>query len=153
MNRPSIAPALVYQNPKAAFDWLQKAFGFEVEFMMEDEKGELAHAELRYGDGLVMVGSEWTGDHKSPASVGRKCTQTVHLHVTENIDDLCERARSAGAEIIAEPSTQFYGDRTFRARDPEGHIWTFGQTVEVMTPQQWDKASGLKTTLGPKFEL
>ncbi len=53
-------------------------------------------------------------------------------------------ARAAGAEILAEPESQFYGDRTYRARDPEGHIWTFSQTLEVLSPAQWDAASGLR---------
>lgn len=143
--RPTVIPALCYLNPGAALGWLQKAFGFEIEMVIEDEAGNPVHIELRYADGLIMVGSEWTDDTKSPASVGRKCTQTVHIHVPENIDQHCERARKAGAEILQEPDTQFYGDRTYRARDLEGHIWTFGQTVKVMTPEDWDKAGGVKT--------
>ena len=100
----------------------------------------------------MAAASSWSAangraDHKSPASIGRKCTQTVHIHMDENIDRHCERARAAGAEILAEPETQFYGDRTYRARDPEGHIWTFGQTVQAMTPAEWDKAAGVKTRL------
>jgi hypothetical protein len=47
--------------------------------------------------------------------------------------------------ILQEPETQFYGDRTYRAADLEGHIWTFGQSVKVMTPTEWDAASGLIT--------
>ena len=50
-----------------------------------------------------------------------------------------------GATIDEAPATQFYGDRTYRARDPEGHIWTFSQTVEVMEPKEWDEKTGLKT--------
>jgi uncharacterized glyoxalase superfamily protein PhnB len=49
------------------------------------------------------------------------------------------------AEILQDPETQFYGDRTYRAADPEGHIWTFGVTVRRMTPDEWDQASGLVT--------
>jgi uncharacterized glyoxalase superfamily protein PhnB len=142
--RPSVIPAVCYQDPKAAFDWLQRAFGFEIEMIIEDDAGNPVHSELRYGDGIVMVGGEWS-DHKSPAAVGRKCTQTVHIHVTGDIDQHCERARQAGAEIVVEPALQFYGDRTYRARDPEGHIWTFGQTVKVMTLAEHDKAGGVKT--------
>lgn len=145
--RPACIPALCYLNPKAALDWLQKAFGFEIEMIIEDADGNPVHSELRYGNGVVMVGAEWSADHKSPASVGRKCTQTVHLQMSEDIDRHCERARQAGAEIVQAPETQFYGDRTYRARDPEGHIWTFGQTVKAMTPAEWDKAAGLKTRL------
>jgi hypothetical protein len=48
------------------------------------------------------------------------------------------------------PADQFYGDRTYRARDPEGHIWTFGQTVKAMAPEEWDKAGGVRTRLGPQ---
>ena len=93
-----------------------------------------------------MVGPEWSADHKSPVSVGGKNTQTVHVHLERGVDAHCERARQVGAEILMEPETQFYGDRTYRARDPEGHIWTFGETVEVVTPKQWDKKMGLTTT-------
>lgn len=142
---PPITPALVYLDPKAALDFLRDAFGFELDMLIEDENGNLAHSQMAYGSGRIMVGNEWSENHKSPQSIGLKCTQSVHIHMTENIDAHCEKARKAGAEIIAEPATQFYGDRTYRARDPEGHIWTFSQTVEVMTPEQWDKNTGLKT--------
>jgi uncharacterized glyoxalase superfamily protein PhnB len=103
-----------------------------------------------HGEGRIMVGTEWSDNHKSPKSIGLVCTQTVHLHLDEDIDAHCEIARKAGMEIIAEPETQFYGDRTYRARDPEGHIWTFGKTETVMTPEEWDKNSGLKTTTTSK---
>ncbi|HRX40544.1 MAG TPA: VOC family protein, partial [Parvularculaceae bacterium] len=65
----------------------------------------------------------------------------------EDIDAHCARARKAGAEILMEPETQFYGDRTYRARDPEGHIWTFGQTVKQVSPEEWDKESGFSTKM------
>ena len=143
--RPACIPAVCYLDAKAAFDWLQRAFGFEIDMLIEDEQGNVAHSQMKYGNGLVMVGSEWSPDHKSPASVGRKCTQTVHIHMDEDIDKHCERARKAGAEILVEPATQFYGDRTYRAVDPEGHIWTFGQTVQRMESAEWDKAMGLTT--------
>jgi len=69
----------------------------------------------------------------------------VQLGVGEDIDAHCARARAAGAEIIAEPETQFYGDRTYRARDLEGHIWTFGVTVAAKTSAQWDAEGGFTT--------
>ncbi len=141
----TVIPALCYVNPRAALDFLHRAFGFELDMLIEDEAGNLAHSQMAYGDGRIMVGNEWSADHKSPRSIGDKCTQTVHIQLTENIDAHCEGARNAGAAIIAEPETQFYGDRTYRARDPEGHIWTFGQTVETMKPEVWDAKLGLKT--------
>ena len=139
--------AVCYKDPKAAFRWLKQAFGFEPMFVLLDEAGNLAHSQMSFGASCLMVGSEWDADCASPASIGGKNTQTVHVQLAqvEDIDAHCQRARSAGARIIAEPETQFYGDRTYRARDLEGHIWTFGVTVEHTTPEQWEAATGLKT--------
>jgi len=141
---PSLSSALSYRDPKAALTWLEKAFGFETAMVITDAEGNLGHSQMRFGNGILMIGNEWSADHKSPASIDRKNTQTVHVHLDEDIDKHCARARAAGAEIIAEPQTQFYGDRTYRARDPEGHIWTFGQTVQQVTREEAEKASGLK---------
>jgi uncharacterized glyoxalase superfamily protein PhnB len=142
-----LSSSVSYVDPNAAFRWLEDAFGFEPLMVLLDENDKIAHSEMSYGQDVVMIGSEWSDDHKSPRSVGGKNTQSVHVQLArgEDIDAHCERARKAGAEIIMAPATQFYGDRTYRARDLEGHIWTFGVTVNEITPEEWDKASGLKT--------
>jgi uncharacterized glyoxalase superfamily protein PhnB len=144
---PYLSSALCYRDPMPMLDWLEQAFGFERTMVIVDAEGRLAHSQMRFGAGQIMVGNEWSANHASPASVGGKNTQTVHVQLAEDIDAHCERARAAGAEILQEPETQFYGDRSYRARDPEGHIWTFGQTVKVMSPEEWDGDTGLKTTV------
>lgn len=147
--RPAIVPAVVYKDSMAAFEWLQTAFGFEPAMLITDEQGNLAHSEMTFGDGWIMVGNEWSEHHKSPSNLGGKNTQTVHIQMDEGIDAHCERARAAGAEILMEPEDQFYGDRSYRARDLEGHIWTFGQTVKELTPEEWDQGTGLTTKMWP----
>jgi uncharacterized glyoxalase superfamily protein PhnB len=145
-HRPKgLSSALSYKDPKAAFRWLEQAFGFEPVMVLLDKDGNLAHSEMSFGNSLVMVGSEWSEKHRSPQSIGGVNTQSVHVQLEEDVDAHCARARKAGAAILQEPETQFYGDRTYRAIDPEGHIWTFGQTVQMMTQEQWDAAGGLVT--------
>jgi uncharacterized glyoxalase superfamily protein PhnB len=144
--RPSLVSALCYVDPRAALAWLEAAFGFEVTMLIEDAEGGVAHSEMRFGDAMVMVGSEWSADHKSPRSIGGKNTQTVHIQLATDIDAHCERARAAGAEILMEPENQFYGDRSYRCRDPEGHIWTIGQTVAAVSREKAEEISGLKIT-------
>ena len=144
--RPSLSTSLSYKDPRAAIVWLQKAFGFELTLLVEDDQGGVGHSELTFGDGSVMVGGEWSADHKSPASVGGKNTQSVHIQIDTNVDAHCARAKAAGAEVFVEPATQFYGDRTYRCRDLEGHIWTIGQTVAVVTREEAEAATGLKIT-------
>jgi uncharacterized glyoxalase superfamily protein PhnB len=152
MPHPSVVPALFYQNPKAALEFLQKAFGFELELLIEDEAGNLQHSQLRFGDGLVMLGTEWSEKHRSPASLDGRNTQTTHLYLRgETVDEHCKRAKAAGADVYMEPADQFYGDRTYQARDPEGHMWSFAQTVKQVEPADWDKAMGLRTWARPGY--
>ena len=136
--------ALFYQDPKAALAWLEKAFGFELVMLLEDANGSVAHSQMEFGDSYVMIGQEWSSDHRSPKSVGGKNTQTVHIQLDTDIDAHFERAKAAGAVIDAEPTTQFYGDRTYRCRDLEGHIWTVSQTVASVSREEAEAASGLK---------
>lgn len=146
MSHPTITPALFYRDAKAALAFLQKAFGFELELLIEDETGGLQHSQIRYGDGIVMVGTEWDERRRSPASLDGRNTQTVHVQLRgQTADEHCAMARAAGAEIIVEPSDQFYGDRTYQARDPEGHIWSFAQALRFVEPADWDKETGLRT--------
>jgi uncharacterized glyoxalase superfamily protein PhnB len=143
-------PDAFYRDPYAAIDWLQRAFGFDLQLIIDNGDAQI-RSHLGFGSGRVAVSSESSPADQpkrlSPLSVGGGNTQTIHIQLGHDIDAHCERARAAGAEIVQEPETQFYGDRTYRALDPEGHMWTLAQTITVMTPEQWDAASGLKTTL------
>jgi uncharacterized glyoxalase superfamily protein PhnB len=140
-----LSSAVIYKDAKAAFRWLEEAFGFEPLMVIEDGDGNLVHSEMKFGASVVMIGYEWNDSAKSPRALNGANTQTVHVQLDEDIDLHCERARKAGAEILQEPETQFYGDRTYRARDPEGHVWTFGQTIERMEPADWDAKVGVTT--------
>ena len=142
--RPALGSALFYKDAFAALDWLENAFGFERTMVITDKDGKLGHSEMRFGDGYIMIGGEWIDYVASPSSIGGKNTQSIHVHLAAGIEAHCERARAAGAVILQEPADQFYGDRTYRARDPEGHVWTFGQTVRYVGREEAEKASGLK---------
>ena len=141
-----LSSALFYRDPRAALAWLEKAFGFEVTMLLETAEGEVAHSQMNYGASIIMVGSEWSADHQSPVSVNGRNTQAVHIQIDGDVDAHYQRARDAGAVIVAELEDQFYGDRTYRCRDPEGHIWTVSQTVKVVSREEAEAATGLKIT-------
>lgn len=142
--RPTLSTAVYYRDPWAALAWLEKAFGFERAMVITGEDGSLAHSEMRFGDAAIHVGAPWADFTASPTAVGGKNTQMIHIQLREGLDDHCARARAAAAVILQEPTDQFYGDRTYRARDPEGHVWTFGQTVRQVSRGEAERASGLK---------
>jgi uncharacterized glyoxalase superfamily protein PhnB len=139
--RPSFSTGVYYRDPRAALAWLEKAFGFEQVMVVVNEDGTIGHSEMRFGDGLIYVGREWDDRHKSPAGLGGVNTQSIHVQLESDIDGHYARAKAAGAVITREIADQFYGDRVYGAADPEGHIWTFGQTLKVMTNAEMEAAS------------
>ena len=147
MEPPVFTAAVTYRDPKAALDWLARAFGFEVTMAIDgpDEAPEMCHYEMAVdGRGRIMIGGEWADWSRSPASVGGVNTQTTHVDLDGDLDAHCERARAAGATIAAEPEDQFYGDRTYRAVDPEGHAWTFSAHVRDVSRAEAEAAIGQK---------
>jgi uncharacterized glyoxalase superfamily protein PhnB len=143
-HHPTFRPSVYYRDPFAALDWLEKAFGFERSMVITDADGQLAHSQMSFGDGYIMVGREWADYTASPISLGGKNTHGIHVQLRDGIDAHCARARAAGAAILREPADQFYGDRVYAARDPEGHVWSFAQTVRTVTREEAEAASGLK---------
>jgi uncharacterized glyoxalase superfamily protein PhnB len=139
-----LGSGVFYRDPRAALIWLQKAFSFEPSMVVSDAAGGLVHAEMRFGEGYIIVDSEWAGHIASPASIGGRNTQSVYVRLEEDIDAHCDRARAAGAEIVEEPADHFYGERQYRARDPEGHVWTFTRTVRVVSREEAEQLSGLR---------
>lgn len=147
-SRPGLVSAVVYRDPKAAIAFLEKAFGFDLTLLIEDADGNLAHSQMEYADTRIVIGNAWSENHASPASIGAKNTQSVHIYIATDVDAHCARAEGAGAEIIVPPETQFYGARTYRCRDPEGHIWTVSADVETVSTAEMEARSGLKIAVG-----
>lgn len=125
----TIIPCLRYRNAAAAIDWLCEAFGFERQ-AVHAEGDVVHHAQLTFGNGMIMLGSasgggEW-GEHiVQPEDVGGRETQSACV-IVANADAHYTRAKAAGARIVIELSDQDYGGRGYACQDPEGHLWWFG---------------------------
>jgi len=119
-------PFLRYRDAPAAIDWLVKAFGFGERMVVPGENGTVAHAELSFGPGVIMLGTARDDELriKSPRDLGA-VSGGIYVYV-EDVVEHCERARAAGAEIIRGPDDTDYGSREYTARDLEGHLWSFG---------------------------
>jgi uncharacterized glyoxalase superfamily protein PhnB len=134
---PRISPSLYYDDPRAAIEWLCRAFGFEVRLLVEGDGGRVDHSELVLGGGVIMVsGTDKVQSYdfvRSPAQVGGGNTQNLFVYV-DDADAHCARAREAGARITKEPTTVDYGgeywiDRSYSCVDAGGHHWWFAQRL------------------------
>ncbi|ARE39648.1 Glyoxalase family protein [Rhodovulum sp. P5] len=124
-----IIPARRYRNPEAALAFLAGVLGLDEHAVYRDEYGALVHAELRIGDGVVMIGPWGRGafdDHMiDPKDTGGRETTTIYA-VIPDVADRYERAKDAGAEIVLPYDAHDHGGHSFSVADPEGHMWTFG---------------------------
>ena len=125
----TIVPALRYRNAPAAVEWLCKAFGFERHMVVPGENDTIAHAQLWFGNGMIMLGSARDDDFgrmmQPPSGPDRINTQSCYV-IVNDADAHCEQAKAAGAEIIKDVEDQPYGGRLYICRDLEGHVWNFG---------------------------
>jgi uncharacterized glyoxalase superfamily protein PhnB len=119
---PTIFPALRYNDAPAAIDWLGRAFGFARHMVVPGPEGTVAHAQLTFGSGMIMLGSARPPDAANPWTTER---QGLYVHV-EDVDAHYARAKAAGAEIVMALRSTEYGSREYSARDLDGHLWSFG---------------------------
>lgn len=127
--RATIMPCLRYRDAPAAIEWLCNTLGFEAQLVVRNEDDSVAHAQLTYGNGMIMLGSVVDSEYgrllKEPADIGTFVTQTSYL-VVNDADQVHERAVRAGAPILLALQDEEYGGRGFTCRDPEGHVWSIG---------------------------
>ena len=130
---PNIYPCLGYRDAKAAISWLCEAFGFEERMVHPGEDREVAHAELSFGPGIIMLGS--ASDDMQPVDTdaftagGEADFSRIPFALYVAVEDVnghYERARAAGAEIVRELNDTDYGSREYACRDLEGNVWSFG---------------------------
>lgn len=121
-----ITPYLNYEDTGAMIEWLAQVFGMVERHVIRDSDGAVNHAEMTLEGAVVMMGSPGEG-FRNPRHLGQ-VTQSLYVYI-DDLDEHCERSRSAGAEILEEPADQPYGDRRYGVRDPEGHHWYFASRL------------------------
>lgn len=123
-----LVPTLRYHDAPAAIDWLVDAFGFEVHRRYDDGDGGVAHAELTFGDGMVMLGSVTDNHHGTLVTTVRDAgrpTSSPYL-VVDDARAHHDRAVAAGAEVVTELHETDHGSTDYACLDPEGNLWNVG---------------------------
>jgi len=131
ITKATIIPVLRYRDAPAAIEWLCNVFGFEKHLVVPNPDGSVAHAQLSFGNGMIMLASVPRTDTafgrlmKQPDEVDGAQTQTTYV-VVSDVDAVYGNAKAGGARIAAEIKDEDYGGRDFSCYDLEGHLWSFG---------------------------
>jgi uncharacterized glyoxalase superfamily protein PhnB len=122
--KSTLIPSMRYRNAHAAIDWLVQAFGFEKNAVYDTPEGDVAHAQLTLGAGMIMIGSvprnsDYVRTHPSffvqPDEVDLHETRGIYV-VVSDADQVYARAKEAGAKIEGEIRDMEYGGRGFLPR-------------------------------------
>jgi uncharacterized glyoxalase superfamily protein PhnB len=95
------------------------------------DDGSIGHAELSFGDGVVMVGTR--SDPPGPFDTGRAVLYLA-LDSAEEVDAHHARAVAAGAKVVQGLVDQPYGSREYAVADPEGNVWSVGSYRPQVKP-------------------
>jgi PhnB protein len=137
----SLTAYLIVKGATEAIAFYQRAFGAEELFRLTGPEGRIGHAELRFGDSVMMLADEWPDfGALGPASIGGSPV-SVHLYV-DDVDRVVERAVDAGATVLRPVKDEFYGDRAGMIADPFGHKWQVATRKEDVSPAEMQRRWG-----------
>ena len=128
-----VTPGASVPNAADVIRFIEQAFGGEVVERYDGPGGSVAHAEVRIGDSVVMLGEPMPGDQPMPAVL------SFYVDGADAVDATYQRALDVGAKSLAEPANQFYGYRSATVADAGGNRWTICTVVEQLTPEEIDK--------------
>jgi len=130
---------LTVADVQKAYDFCQKAFGFEGRGVMKGPDGKAMHAELKLRESVLMLGPEWPA-HQSVSAKTLGNTPTTLYLLVEDVDKVTKQAASAGATVQQQPTDMFWGDRTSMVTDPDGNKWMLATHKSEPTPAEMDAA-------------
>jgi PhnB protein len=133
-----LTPYLTVADVEKSLAFYAAAFGFGRGNVVPGPQGGIMHAEMTWqGKNVIMFAPESAAAGESPMKAPtHSCLQMpLVLYVyCADVDALTERARQAGATLLAGPEDMFWGDRVVRLRDPDGYLWSFATRVGAFDP-------------------
>jgi PhnB protein len=135
---PRVSPYLVVDGAAQAIDFYTQVLGASERMRMGGPDGKIGHAELQFGDSVVMLADEYPDmGYVGPKAVGGTPV-TIGVYV-EDVDKTFDAAVKAGAKALRPVEDQFYGDRSGQIEDPFGHRWSISTHVEDVPPDEMQK--------------
>lgn len=126
------------RDSDAAVRFYHDAFGAEELFRLTEPSGRIGHLEFKIGSSTIMISDEFAEMDLMGPKPGERPPSVIHLHV-DDADRVLAEAVKHGAELLREASDHFYGERSGLIRDPFGHEWLIGSSIEEVTPEEMQR--------------
>jgi uncharacterized glyoxalase superfamily protein PhnB len=124
----------VHDAPRA-IEFYKQAFGAKERFRLTEPSGRVGHAELDFDGTIVLLSDEFPEyGCVGPRTIGNT-SFSIHLHV-DDADATLAHAVSLGATLVRPATDAFYGERSGTVRDPFGHEWLIGHSIETVSPEE-----------------
>jgi len=132
---PAVTPYLIVRDAARAIKFYSAVFGARERIRLPAPGGKIGHAELEFGESLIMLADEFP-EHHAVAPVDKdEQSLTIHLYVPD-VDAVVHAAEQAGARVRDPVTTRFYGDRLATLIDPFGHAWHVATRVEEVPEEE-----------------
>ncbi|MEM9194940.1 MAG: VOC family protein [Myxococcota bacterium] len=131
----TLIPYLTVKNASEAITFYTQVFGMTEVLCLKMPDGRVGHAELETSEAELWLADEFPeADIVGPESRGGS-TASYALYV-DDVEAVAERAQEAGAKLLEEIKTEFYGDRVAKIQDPFGHRWFVHQRIEEVSREE-----------------
>ncbi len=130
---------LCVPDTQAAITFYTQAFGAQELYRLTEPSGRIGHAELQMGPSAVLMLSDQFPEFGITAPPPEGLSgMVIHLHV-DDCDAMGHQAVACGATMLSAPTDQFYGERSCKLRDPFGHTWLLGHSIEEVAPEEMQR--------------
>lgn len=131
-------PYLRVRDAAAAIDYYRRALGTVERLRLVEPSGRVGHAELVLGPMVLMLSEAFPEFGLHAPGDGTVLGASIHLHV-DDCDALAATMVAEGGTLETPPTDQFHGERSARVRDPFGHAWLLGHTIEAVSPEEMQR--------------
>ena len=135
---PTVSCSLTVEDASSALDFYSEAFGAEELFRLPTPEGGVAHAEFMIGNSRIYISDEAAEWHAFAMPEGAMASCLFSI-ATEDCEKSCDRAVKAGAKLLTEPTTYFWGTKSALIKDPFGYRWALNQKIEDVSPEELEK--------------
>ncbi len=140
MSIPMLSPTLIVEDMEKSLAFYTQTLGFENTFQMPDPDGNLIHANLVWKDVHIMLGpTSWMPEELIPYR-GTGVDFYILGGEDDDLDGYYESLKEKGVNIVKDIEDQFWGDRTFSIKDPDGYQLTFAKTIREVSPEEMAEA-------------